>query len=638
MLLTSRPDRVYTPAMEPFQKPTWREALAERFAGSGLLRTILLNKWFGIAFVLIFLGGLLLAISLPKVWRTTPEGFVPVVRVSLLDLAQSWSLSRRAGELSAAGKTEEAMLAWQAAFANNMSDLRALRGALGGILALPEVDRRSAAAAVWQAGWLMRLGQTNQADLDLVVQVFDRCDLPEEVYSLLARKPMPLPPIQSGPYLRALFKLGMAGQFGQLWRTEREKFVGDPLMDLYDAAYRSGWGEATEMAAARRRLGEAMENPDTRNTACRLEMVVATQLNQPDAYQAALERLQDRRFDRLQDHVGYWRLLARSNRKEEAVRMAQEYVTPPNNPFELVRLAEAYVGLGLTDAALAVLRKHSGLMGNTDSAWSLAVWALYGDLLIEGKRWDELVDLASQMRLMDRARAMIEGLSFFFEGRARYGLSQFDLAFALFREAAKGRLPTPQMGLQAAITIARMSQFAIARDLLVPLEADLQAVPEYWQTLFDVAYNLREDETLLLKAATRAHELLPNNPVWTANYSVALLINRERPEEALRLTLEFLTQNPNSLVGRVNHALALIMNQRNDDAEQILRSINVSALDPHESSVFHLVSFELYLNRGELARAAAAAERVESRFLFQSQARWLERARSQVAEQSPKAR
>ncbi|MBK9140258.1 MAG: hypothetical protein IPM17_16080 [Verrucomicrobia bacterium] len=623
--------------MEPFQKPTWREALAERFAGSGLLRTILLNKWFGLAFVLILLGGLTMAVSLPKIWRTTPDGFVPIVRVSLLDLAQSWSLSRRATQLAAEGKAEEAVLAWQAAFANNMSDLRALRGALSSVLALPEVDRRSAAAAVWQAGWLMRLGQTNQADLDLVVQVFDRCDMPEEVYSLLARKPLPLPAVQNGPYLRALFKLGMVEQFGRLWRTEREKFVGDPLMDLYDAAYRSGWGEATEIAPARQRLVEAMDNPDTRNTACRLEMVVATQLAQPDAYQAALDRLQDRRLDRLQDHVGYWRLLAASNRKDEAIRMAQEYVAPPNNPFELVRLAEAYVGLGLMPDALAVLRRHSGLMGNTDSTWSVAVWALYGDLLIEAKRWDELVDMAGQMRLMDRAKANIEGLSFFFEGRARYGLSQFDVAFALFREAARRPFPTPQMGLQAAITLARMSQFEIARDLLVPLEADLRSVPEYWQTLFDVAYNLRSDEMLVLKAATHAHDLQPANPVWTANYSAALLITRQRPEEALRLTLEFLAQNPNSLVGRVNHALALIMNQRNDDAERILRTINVSALDPHESSIFHLVSFELYLNRREFAKALAAADRVDARFLFPSQTRWLQRAREQIPGEAPKA-
>lgn len=623
--------------MEPFQKPTWREALAERFAEFGLLRTLLLNKWFALSFVLIVLLALLVALGLPKMWRMTPEGFLPEVRVSLLDLAQSWSLRRKAEELTAQGKAEDAVVAWQAAFANNMSDVGTLRGALKGLLALREVDRRSAAAAVWQAGWLMRLGETNQTDMDLVIQVFDRSDLPEEVYSLLSKKSDQLSPIQRGPYLRALFKLGLVNEFGRRWQTERETFANDPVMELYDAAYQSGWGAASEVTAGRERLAEAAEHPETRNTANRLLMIVATKLNDPEAYRAALDRMQDRRNDRLQDHVGYWRLLANAGRKEEAVRMAQEYVVPPGNPFELVRLAEAYVGLGMSTEALTVLRRHSEFLGNVDSTWSVAVWALYGDLLIDAKQWNELVEVAGQMRLMDRAKIMLQGLSYFFEGRARYGLSQFDLAFSLFRDAAKYPFPTAQMGLQAAITVARMSQFEIARELLLPLEADLADTPEYWQSLFDVAYSLRTDDALVLKAATRARELQPRSLVWSANYAAALLITRQRPDEALRLTLGFMLENPNSLVARVNHALALIMNQRNDEAADILRTINVAALDPHEATVFNLVSFELHLNRQDYDRATAAAERIDPKFLFPSQIRWLQQAKQRLPGDTKKA-
>lgn len=623
--------------MEPFQKPTWREALAERFASFGLLRMLLLNKWFAIASVLIALVGGLVAIGLPKIWRTTPEGFLPEVRVSLLDLAQSWSLRRKAEELTAQGKSEDAVLAWQAAFANNMSDVGTLRGALTGLLALRDVDRRGAAAAVWQAGWLMRLGETNQTDIDLVIQVFDRCDLPEEVYAVLSKQSASLSPAQTGPYLRALFKLGMVNEFGRRWRTDREKFADDPVMELYDAAYQSGWGAASEIAAGRERLAEAAEHPETRNTATRLQLIVATKLNDPATYRAALDRLQDRRHDRLQDHVGYWRLLASAGRNEEALRMAREYVVPPGNPFELVRLAEAYAGLGLNTEALGVLRRHSEFLGNSDSTWSVAVWALYGDLLIDTKQWNELVEVAGKMRLMDRAKIMLEGLSYFFEGRARYGLSQFDLAFSLFRDAARYPFPTAQMGLQAAITVTRMSQPEIARELLLPLEAHLENTPEYWQALFDVAYSLRTDDALVLKAATRAHSLQPQNLIWGANYSAALLITRQRPDEALRLTLGFMRANPNSLVARVNHALALIMNQRNDEAAELLGTINVPALNPHEATVFNLVSFELHLNRRDYDRAAATAAAIDPQFLFPSQVRWLQQAKQRLPDETKKA-
>ncbi len=408
-------------------------------------------------------------------------------------------------------------------------------------------------------------------------------------------------------------------------------------MALYDAAYLSGWGAETEVAAGRAQLAEAAEHPDTRNTASRLQLIVAAKLSDPEAYRSALDRMQDRRHDRLQDHVGYWRLLANAGRQEEAVRMAQEYVVPPGNPFELVRLAEAYVGLGRSSEALAILRRYSEFLGNTDSTWSVAVWALYGDLLIDAKQWNELVEVAGQMRLMDRAKILLEGLSYFFEGRARYGLSQFDLAFSLFRDAAQHPFPTAQMGLQAAITIARMSQYDIARQVLLPLEDDLAEVPEYWGTLFDVAYSLRADSALVLKAASRARDLQPRSPVWSANYAAALLITRQRPDEALRLTLEFMRDNPNSLVARVNHALALIMNQRNDEAAEILGTINVSALDRHEATVFHLVSFELHLNRRNHERAAAAAAAVDPQFLFPSQVLWLQQAKQRLPEDAKKA-
>jgi hypothetical protein len=141
-----------------------------------LLRVLLFETWFRVGFglfLLIALGGL---VALPKIWVTSPDGFLPVVRISVLDRMQAWSLKRTALRNEAAGKFEEANYSWQVAFANNQADASSIRGLLRNLVEherfIPEA--RNAAPLAF---WLLRLTETNITDLELAAQVLEQISL-----------------------------------------------------------------------------------------------------------------------------------------------------------------------------------------------------------------------------------------------------------------------------------------------------------------------------------------------------------------------------------------------------------------------------------------------------------------------------
>src|SRR5438105_4349092 len=89
--------------MDEDRKSNW----VNRLENFPLLRILLLEKWFRLAFLLflaVFAGALLF---LPKIWVASPKDFLPVVKVSLLDRFQTWSLKRSARKAVATGHYDD---------------------------------------------------------------------------------------------------------------------------------------------------------------------------------------------------------------------------------------------------------------------------------------------------------------------------------------------------------------------------------------------------------------------------------------------------------------------------------------------------------------------------------------------------
>ena len=161
------------------------------------------------------------------------------------------------------------------------------------------------------------------------------------------------------------------------------------------------------------------------------------------------------------------------------------------------------------------------------------------------------------------------------------------------------------------------------------LENSAKNNPDYWPEVFQAAYELKQAE-LLRTAAGKALALRPANPVFVNNYAAALLILRERPEEAIKHTLQLVSQYPDSMVTRINHAVALVQNGRTQEAEAILAKVDAGRLSARELASFYLAWFEVYFNLGQYDRASQAKVRVDSQYLFPAQIQWLEEMQRKI--------
>jgi predicted Zn-dependent protease len=143
--------------------------------------------------------------------------------------------------------------------------------------------------------------------------------------------------------------------------------------------------------------------------------------------------------------------------------------------------------------------------------------------------------------------------------------------------------------------------------------------------LFQTGFALRDTE-ILKRSSEELFRLRPGSAAWRNNRAALLLISGENPSEALQLTLEGLAQNPSSIVLRINRAIALLQNQRAQEAGPLLDGIDPTRLSPEIANNYHYVRALTHaaLNHPEQARLSARQVRQES--LFPEQVRRLAEA------------
>ncbi len=546
-----------------------REDIEAKLLNNSLIRVLFFERWFRVAFAAFLLVFIFLALFLPKIWRTSKAGFMPVVKVSGLDLVQAWSLKRTALKAQAAGNFVEANLAWQSALANNMADPDLVRGSLRNLLSDPH-PREHVVQGMQESYWLLRLNNTNLVDLELVSQVFALYKYYDPIVTLLEPRQSVLSPPLMAAYLKALFSVGRVDAFNDRWQEFSPRIQDDPDLRLYRAAYLAGWGAPGTIKEGRDTLDAATAEPARRILAWQLKLIVSAHQLDVGAYHQALEKLAEWHEDLLPFHLSYWRLLSATGKKDEAIQLAEAYPYPPATPGELVDLAQLYTEFGRRDKAIEFMNHYAPDLGNAP-----LVWMVYANLLIEAKRWDDLRNLAVQIRSRDSVADSLSGFSYFIEGRAEAALDRQSNAAADFKKAAEREYAFPSVAQQVAAQLLTLGYPELAREMLGRLEKPLQKEFNYWSLLFTAADRLK-DVDLMLKAASRAYELRPVDPRVVNNYAAALLIARQRPDEAIKLTLQLVNQQPDSFVAVVNHSAALLMNDRAREAEALLSRVSTN--------------------------------------------------------------
>jgi len=584
-----------------------------------LLQEDPLFRW---AFVGLMLLLVTLGVILPKVWIMTPKGFTPVVRISGLDMLQAQSLMRTARKHEAAGRNGEAMQAWTSAVVNNPAELDGVRGLLRAFVAGGAVEPRSLATAVGQCNWLLKLGGTNAADVELVARVCVKGDMPEVVVRLLSDSNHPLTSLGAAMLGEAYFELGRMAAFDELWLRHEAELALDPRLRLYRAAWAAAWGPSGGVRDGIRILEEGVLDRDVREHALQLKLLVHGQQQDLGAFESAFADLQGLRGDRLEDHVRRWVLLDHAGRHDEAVALAHAYALPPKTSIEARLLLDVWARLGLHELIVGFAREQLGAFSSARSLWQQV-----GRLLIAAKRWEDLRTIAVELRANARLVGDLAGYSHFLEGVAEHGLERRSRALDSFPRMMADLPEDPVLNVELAGTLRRLGYPEFAQEIIRRQEAALGGRADYWQNLAHASHEARDAETLLA-ACERGYQLAPDNISAANNYAAALLIHRRDPAEAIRITVQVLAKAPDSGLARVNHALALAQMGRISDARQALKAVDPGRLSSEEKTYWNLGRFECAVadqNRDEALELIAG---IELRYLFPPQVDWVNSTRA----------
>lgn len=625
-----------SPAQTPYaSRSSLRERWAAPFLQYPLLHFLASNPiWTALVLAaLLALAGAPLAVV--KMWRSTPPGFMPRVRVSALDLFQAWSLKRAAEHSARIGDLQAADRSWRAAIRQNLGDARLLRGGLSNIVVTPDPDLKGSLEILSYTVWLLHLKGTNQADVHLATQVFAKLERWSELEQILRPRADRLTPEEQQSYLSALFWLGKADDFGCAWESAPEVVRESPSLRLCHWAYLAGWAAPDRAGKAREQLESVLQEGEVNIRAHRANLVVRSHLLDLLGYEQSLHRLEDVRADRLIDWIRYARLLDQSGRTADARRLAEEKSYTTSLPWEVLDLAALLSDLGMKDTACSLLRRATTVSGHSRADWSVSLWAMYGNLLAELRRWDELEEMIMTLHAFDPHFSILGGHAHFLQGRALQAKSHHELAELSFQKAAHEPFPMPGLGLQAGVGLLQLGYPQLAEHVLKPLENALREDPCYWQALAEAAFLLKTDSVAFFKAAREAYRLLPEDPLCQNNYAAALLLNRWAPEEAVPLTLQILHRDPGDPKARINHAFALILSRRYAEAAACLTDMDVARLDAEERDAYDLASLEINVGLGRLLEARAGLDHINTDRLFPSQVEWLAQLRQRLPDAPP---
>ena len=177
-----------------------------------LTRLLLYTRWFKWGLLLMLLMILSLPISLIKYHRVTPDGFKPVVKISFLDVIQSWSLRRSALKMMAEDKFDDSVHAWHSSIANHPGNMEYMREYFH-FLMDHDLRRSKSKDAAQNGMWFLRITQTNRTDVQLLAEVFDFYDLHTYNPYILNTLDDDLPIDLEKKYVKTLFRAGAAEDF-----------------------------------------------------------------------------------------------------------------------------------------------------------------------------------------------------------------------------------------------------------------------------------------------------------------------------------------------------------------------------------------------------------------------------------------
>ncbi|MGE3308976.1 MAG: hypothetical protein AB7O66_03330 [Limisphaerales bacterium] len=600
-----------------------RNGWQEQLQTNGFLRHLVHEPAFMVAIAALGVCGIGVAVMVPKVWNPAPPHFSRVIRVSLLDRVQAWNLRRTAANEVAAGRWEEALVAWRSAIANNLADASSHRGALEMLRDAPWVHSANLNHALFSSEYLLELTETNRLDATLVANVLIRHRLPEVALDLLRRWEKEFTEDEESAWLRALFAAGQFAAFEARWKGSAARLERDPEIALVRAALDAS-GPPSVAVDALGKLRSALADPARRLEAARLLCSAAARRDDPAEYERGLAVLRELESTMVVDEAVLWGLMARHDRIEEARKAAREFrPVPPPTAMEAVQLARAWSDLGLGDLAVEMFRENSQRYG-----MAYEVLAVYFDLLMERRLWDDVRRLAVSLRGNASGRDDVYAMTWFADAVADLSENRNTSARTYLKRLEEARIANPYVALRLASGLIRVGEFETSATLLNRIEPLLEKQPDFWMQVLIAAQGRRDVATL--ERGTAALLKLQPESVVALNMKLGLmLLKRESPAEALTLSMRLhgarVSSKSSSAGAVINHAAALLQNSRTAEASVILAQLDPARLGPQERAAWELARVEFLGQSGRFDEAIALGAKIDGRLLMPPDEAWLEK-------------
>ncbi|MBM3880068.1 MAG: hypothetical protein FJ387_10170 [Verrucomicrobia bacterium] len=604
--------------------------------GWPLLQLLVVSVWFRLVALSLCLGAVAVAVLLPRVWRSTPPGFAPEVRISLLDRVQGWRLERQARHAEGAGDHRAALSCWRSAWGNDPGNADWLRHTLRA-MARCDAPADLADLATEAAGWLLRLSPTNRTDVELVARTWLACGLGEQVPGLMRPLPGPHPVTLERLHLMALCEAGRMTEFAarvgtnqvlsaELQRALLSVFADQEAPDLEPefrlacVAFLAVFGPTDLQGKALDHVRAARQQRDTARLASDLQWMIHTQQRDLPACEELLREFEETGRATVRHHTSLWLLLAASGQKTEAIRRAQGNSPVPKSGGDALRLARAQMALDLWDQAEHMLTRLADL-----DEFRGEVLELSAELLMQRRKWDELRQLALRLRLQPEVMLTWGGYSYYLEGLADWEMGQPDAAHVAFEQMATLGVPHPVLALKVAERLLRLGAAAWAEPVLLAHRDDGWSDPSYLTALLHCAQALK-NSAYLGPVTARLRALRPDDPQALRHHTRTLVILRRDADAAVSQSFELLRRFPQDPEVALTHVGALLLNARFAEAEALLDRVAPHRLPPAELAQYRLARFELKWRRGHRLEAQAALPQIDPRELYPVQAQWLEAA------------
>ncbi len=556
----------------------------------------------------------------PRIWITSPAGFIPIKKVRGLDIIQGGSFRRAALREEAAGRTDEALQKWLAALASDSANVEALRGYLRTLAHQKSPNPDWFSRGAYEMGELYRLTRTNADSVTLAADFLFRYDQFGWVLEQLDIPGAPSNLITSRSLLGSLIIYDRFDRFAEVWK-ERESLVkDDPESRLFHLVWLAQKGSPSETRAAREALEQANRDPAMQVLALRFALFLDQKDQSVAAFERHLELLEAAHGARFHDRIIHLLLLKSVGRSEDAATLARTKLGEPESAADAIQLLQVWADFQIYPEAAEFSRKSLSRF-----KYSPIVWVRLGQLLAAGKDWDELRSLGVQLRTVELIKPILGNYGWFLEGVGLRGLHRDEAADDAFQNFVSQPTTSEDVNYAAAVQLSRIGYANHGLALLKTMTQSTNAGVVFWKQYLLTAFEAHNSGELLV-AARRLYDFDPRSTDAINDYAAALLTIRQKPGEAVQLTLELLGRFPDSISFQINHAQALAQNGRFAECEALLKSIAPSTLPSAQSSQYHLARLELLQKQGKAAEARAAAEKIDKSTLFPEQLEWMKQA------------